>query len=159
MGSAMALTRPPRIFVPPVQAAIVAVLMGVIDANLLVGQVSGSWQLAIAMALGLTGSNLLLACGVAFLVAKTTVHPTHPEETTTLVVSGLYRWSRNPMYLGLLLMLLGWGVFLGSVPALLVVPLFVVSITRSQIVFEERALAENFGDSYREYQARVRRWI
>ncbi len=155
----MASSRPSRIFVPPVQASLVAALMWLIDTYLLFGQVSGAWQLPIAMALGLTGSNLLLVCGVAFLMAKTTVHPTHPEETTALVVSGLYRLSRNPMYLGLLMMLLGWGVFLGSLPALLVVPLFVFTITRYQIVYEERALAENFGDSYREYQSKVRRWI
>ncbi len=95
----------------------------------------------------------------AFLQAHTTVNPLRPSHTHTLVTHGLYRYTRNPMYLGLLLMLIGWGLFLGALSPFLILPAFVWVITRLQILPEERILQAKFGITYRDYRARVPRWL
>ncbi len=89
----------------------------------------------------------------------TTVNPLHPEQASTLVTEGLYRFTRNPMYLGLLIMLAGWSVYLGNLAALALLPLFVLVISRWQIVPEERVLEQKFGDEYLAYKRSVRRWL
>jgi protein-S-isoprenylcysteine O-methyltransferase Ste14 len=110
---------------------------------------------------------LLLLAGLAaallgvlrFRSAGTTVDPVHPDRSSALVVSGIYRRTRNPMYLGFLLALAAWGARLGSLPALLGPPLFALYMDRFQIRPEERALEARFGEEYRAYRARVRRWF
>ena len=94
-----------------------------------------------------------------FFRAKTTVHPMKPGNTSYLVTVGLYKISRNPMYLGLLVILIGWAVYLGSTSPLLLPPLFVWILNKHQIETEEIILTEKFGQEYRDYQRRVRRWI
>ncbi len=94
-----------------------------------------------------------------FRKARTTVDPTKPGKASALVVSGIYRLTRNPMYLGFLFMLAGWAVYLTSAVSLLVIPGFIAFMNRFQIEPEERALEENFGIDYVEYRQRVRRWI
>jgi protein-S-isoprenylcysteine O-methyltransferase Ste14 len=96
---------------------------------------------------------------VNFLFSKTSVNPMKPEKTQVLVTSGMYRFSRNPMYLGLLLLLTGWALYVGALSALLLLPLFVLTITKMQIQPEELVLEELFGQSYLEYKSTVRRWI
>ncbi len=95
----------------------------------------------------------------AFLVAHTTVNPVDPLQTEAIVTTGLYRFSRNPMYLGMLLLLAGAACVAQNVLSLLVPFLFVFCITILQIKPEERALRTKFGDVYRDYKRRVRRWI
>lgn len=82
-----------------------------------------------------------------------------PSKASRLVTDGVFRISRNPMYLGLVLLLIGWAVWLGSASPWLVPPLFVTVITVVQIIPEERALGQRFGDQYRTYQQRVARWV
>jgi len=94
-----------------------------------------------------------------FIRSKTTPDPFRPERASTLVVSGLYQFSRNPMYFGLLMLLLCWGIYLGNVMALLGLPVFIWVLTNQQIKFEEAALIELFGEPYEQYMQRVRRWI
>ncbi len=94
-----------------------------------------------------------------FRKARTTVDPTKPGKASALVVSGVYRFTRNPMYLGFLFMLAGWAVYLTNAVSLLVIPGFIAYISRFQIEPEERALEEKFGSDYSEYSRRVRRWI
>ena len=113
----------------------------------------------LAGALAATG---MVICGIgvaAFLRTRTTLNPMKPESSSTLVVSGLYKVTRNPMYLGMLLALAGWAFFISNVLAFLVLPGFVVYMNRFQIEPEERALASRFGDEFLRYAARVRRWI
>jgi protein-S-isoprenylcysteine O-methyltransferase Ste14 len=118
--------------------------------------VTGTAAAAVLFAAGL----LVEAAGaVSLLRAGTTFDPTHPQSASVLVVSGMYRLTRNPIYLGDLLLLLGWAVFLESPLALAMTPLFVLYIDRLQIRPEERALSELFGERYDEYRARVRRWL
>ncbi len=94
-----------------------------------------------------------------FLRARTTVNPLAPERSSRLVVDGLNRCSRNPMYVGQALLLLAWGAWLSHPLAPLLWLLYPVYITRFQILPEERALAARFGAEYAAYRARVRRWL
>ena len=104
-----------------------------------------------------------LASGVAGILAfrrvGTTVHPQRPHTSTTVVHAGIYRFSRNPMYLGLLLVLAGFAVVLANLLAFALLPLFVAWMNRFQIGPEERALSAKFGAAYDGYRARVRRWL
>jgi protein-S-isoprenylcysteine O-methyltransferase Ste14 len=111
---------------------------------------------AICAALGvvIAGAGL-----VAFHRASTTANPMRPEAATSLVTTGIYRWTRNPMYLGWLPVLAGWAVYLQHAGALLVVPLFMLYLTRFQIIPEERALSAKFGGQFDAYRQRVRRWL
>lgn len=108
---------------------------------------------------------LLIGIGLVFAVAparaleanSTTVRPF--EESDALLTDGLYRFSRNPMYLGMLMILLGIATSLGSLSSLLPIPLFMLVIQKRFILKEEAMLAERFGDRYRVYCDGVRRWI
>lgn len=103
---------------------------------------------------------IIIALGIAsFRRAKTTVNPMKPDTSSTLVVSGIYQRTRNPMYLGFFLVLVGWATLLSNVLAFLFLPAFVLYMNRFQIEPEERALASLFGEVFVSYRARVRRWI
>lgn len=114
---------------------------------------------AIAALLALAGVALGAAGVAAFRSSRTTVDPRRPEAATSLVTGGPYRWSRNPMYLGLLLTLAGWALYLASPLALLLLPAFVAYMNRFQIEPEERAMRSNYGRDYEAYARSVRRWL
>lgn len=109
---------------------------------------------AIAGAFLLDVSSLLL-----FFKRKTSPNPFVPAKATHLVTSGMYRFTRNPMYLGLAILLTGWATYLGSLSPFLLVPLFVVLLTYLQIIPEEQILENKFGQAYRSYKNTVRRWL
>ena len=90
---------------------------------------------------------------------KTTVNPLKPDAASSLVVRGVYRWTRNPMYLAMLLMLVGWACIVANWAALAMLPLFVAYLNRFQIVPEERALHARFGAEFENYRRKVRRWL
>ncbi|MTH97014.1 isoprenylcysteine carboxylmethyltransferase family protein [Roseibium sp. RKSG952] len=112
-----------------------------------------------AAVLAAAGLSLDMSSLVAFLKARTTILPTDPSRSTTLVQSGLYRISRNPMYLGLAVLIAAFGLWLGSPLALLVLGAFIWYITEFQIKPEEHHLRQLFGAEYETYCRRVRRWI
>lgn len=86
--------------------------------------------------------------------------PVRPfEPTTALVTDGVFRYSRNPMYLGLVLVLAGLALLLGTLSPLFVLPLFVWLITTRFVRREEALLEERFGQRYADYRAKVRRWL
>ena len=91
--------------------------------------------------------------------AKTTVNPTKPWASASLVNWGVYTITRNPMYLGGLMVLTGWAIFLSNLLAFLFLPAYIFYMNRFQIAPEERALTSLFGQEYVDYQARVRRWL
>lgn len=95
----------------------------------------------------------------AFRRSETTVNPMKPDATTAIVQSGVYRITRNPMYVGLAFLLCAWAAYLWSAWALLGPLAFIAYITRFQIVPEERILARQFGESYLTYKGNVRRWL
>ena len=94
-----------------------------------------------------------------FRAAGTTVNPLHPEEASSLVTDGIFARTRNPMYVGLLLVLTGWAVWLQSLGNLLLLLVFIPLITYLQIRPEEAALQKLFGDAYADYCRRVPRWL
>ena len=110
-------------------------------------------------AIAVVGGAFSLTAIAAFRKAKTTVNPMKPEAASALVTGGVYRITRNPMYVGLTCVLLAWAVFLAVPWALLGPVAFMAYVTRFQIVPEERALASAFGTDYRDYTASVRRWL
>ncbi len=107
----------------------------------------------------LIGTVFSVAALVAFRRAKTTVNPLKPQAASSLVVSGVFRFSRNPMYVGMAFVLLAWAIYLGSVLSLLGVVGFVLFITRYQIIPEESAMRALFGEAFTRYTQTVRRWL
>lgn len=112
-----------------------------------------------AIVIALVGISLVVAGNLTFHRAKTTVNPFKPETASSLVTGGIYRVTRNPIYVGLLVVLAGWAVFLANAFSLLGLALFPLYMTRFQIIPEERALRSLFGDAYFRYSSRVRRWL
>ncbi|SDU27665.1 Protein-S-isoprenylcysteine O-methyltransferase Ste14 [Pseudomonas pohangensis] len=104
--------------------------------------------------------GLISALGVlAFRQAKTTVNPTSPETVSLLVVKGIYNLSRNPMYLGFLLTLVGLALLVENKLSFGVLPAFVAYMNRFQIAPEEKVLSAKFGQEFGAYMQRVRRWV
>jgi protein-S-isoprenylcysteine O-methyltransferase Ste14 len=144
---------------PPAVAAAIAVAMWGISLLLPLLQIPGALRLGAAAAIGLAGIGFSAAGVLEFRRARTTLNPTKPEQASSLVSSGVFRITRNPMYVGLLCVLVAWAVFLASAWALLGPVAFVLYTDRFQIAPEERVLAKLFGSEYTDYQARVRRWL
>ena len=145
--------------IPALQLLLVGAAMLAVSLWLPVLLFAFAGQLILACGLAAFGLALVVAGGVSFRRAKTTVNPINPHRTTELVVDGVYRYTRNPMYLGFLWMLFAWGIFLGSLLALIGLPIFVWIITQFQILPEEKVLAEKFGQDYQTYLSEVRRWM
>ena len=144
---------------PPVVALIFAVLMWVISLITPAFQIATPLRLVIFAGLAVLGGSLAISGFRAFGNAQTTVDPSTPERATALVTTGIYQITRNPMYLGMTIVLLGWAVFLASLAALIGPVLYALFLTRFQIVPEERALTGIFGAAYEGYRSRVRRWL
>ena len=115
---------------------------------------SGLAIFCLCSSLAFTGLSLL-----AFYRANTTLDPHHPERSTQLVQKGIYRITRNPIYVAFLLVLLAWGLLLAEGLALASVPLFIMYMNRFQIAPEESALAAHFGSDYLRYCRQVNRWL
>jgi protein-S-isoprenylcysteine O-methyltransferase Ste14 len=118
-------------------------------------------SLTTGLAIGLCGLGIAIAlAGVAeFRRARTTVDPTDPAKSSTVVKSGVYRYTRNPMYLGFLLVLVAWAVYLSNFFASIGPLIFVLYMNKFQIGPEERILETRFGVSFVTYLRSVRRWI
>ncbi len=144
---------------PPVQALVCGILMWMIDRQLSDGQLESAIQLPMAILFAVSGIVLVVFSMLAFRRASTTVDPFHPEEASHLVVDGFFGYSRNPMYVSLLLVLISWAIWLGSVYNVAVLVLFVTYITFFQIKPEEEAMRFLFGETYEHYCSKVRRWI
>ena len=144
---------------PPLVGLIIAILMWL----------AARWLPATSLPRSLTyaASAVALLVGIAFSFpatrsfrrAGTTLNPMRIENASNLVTTGVYRISRNPMYVGVTLALCAWALFLDSPWTLIGPVVFVAYTTRFQIVPEERMLVAKFGDSYRDYCRRVRRWL
>jgi protein-S-isoprenylcysteine O-methyltransferase Ste14 len=144
---------------PPVVAAVVAAFMWGIASVAPRLRMPTTLRLVVCAALFFVGLVFSVAGVVSFRLARTTINPKKPEAASSLVSSGIYRITRNPMYVGASFGLTAWAVFLSSIWALLGLLAFVLYIGRFQIAAEERALSKLFGNEYTAYQARVRRWL
>lgn len=144
---------------PPVVGLIVAAAMW--------GASSVGPQLSVPSGARVAMAVLIVAVGIgfdvlgllAFRTARTTVNPLRPEKASTLVTNGVYRVTRNPMYVGMAFLLLAWAVYLDALLPFAGVVVFVLYITRFQIQPEERVLGNLFGEQYSNYAGRVRRWL
>jgi protein-S-isoprenylcysteine O-methyltransferase Ste14 len=113
----------------------------------------------VAVGMGLVGVVITALAMLSFWRVHTTVNPMKPSSTSFLVTSGIYGFTRNPMYLGMLFVLIGWALYLANVLSFLFLPAFILYMNRFQIKPEERALTALFGQEFLEYASRVRRWI
>lgn len=150
----------PPLRIPPLFVTVIAGLAGWVMARTCPAL---TWESPAHIWLATAGWLLGTACSVlgvaAFRRARTTVNPMQLDGTTALVISGIYRVTRNPMYLGFLFLLLGEIAWLANPVALLIVPAFILYLNRFQIIPEENALRGRFGQPYFSYAAQVRRWI
>lgn len=146
--------RAPRIPPPVVVAAALAAQ------RLLAGDSRGG-PAAKAAAGTLLGASLGIAvwADVVFGAAKTSINPIHPEQSSTLIVSGANALSRNPMYLGMVGAVTAHALWRGSLPALLPAAGVALWLDRLQIPAEEAALQAKYGQAYADYKDRVPRWI
>ena len=144
---------------PPAVALVTALLMWLVSrATPAFGFVFPARNV-FAISLAAAGVTTAISGVITFRRARTTVNPLKPESASSLVNWGVYSVTRNPMYLGLLLVLTGWAIFLSNLLGFLFLPAFVLYINRFQIAPEERALTSLFGRDFVAYQSRVRRWL
>ncbi|MGR6875154.1 methyltransferase family protein [Pseudomonas sp. HK3] len=148
-----------ELLLPPLPlTAFVAVLMGLLNMAFPIG-VHFIGQNIMATVLLVLGLSFVLPAAISFFKAKTTVDPRTPEKSKKLVISGLYKISRNPMYLGMTFCLFAISSAQGNVISLLLSIGFAVYLNRFQIHPEERFLSIKFGESYTQYCKNVRRWL
>ena len=146
--------------IPPVAVALVTGACMWLVARAAPGiEVSFPWHDVVSGMVALSGGFMALSGVVAFSRAGTTINPMKPGSSSSLVVTGIYSVTRNPMYLGVLLVLLAWAIYLANPLTVLFLPGFVWYMGRYQIEPEEQALTSLFGQKYIAYAARVRRWI
>lgn len=113
----------------------------------------------LAVSFAVLGMVVSFCSVVAFRQKRTTVDPLDLNKTTELVTHGIYRFTRNPMYMGLVCLLIAWALWLGNVLALVNVWFFVCILTQFQILPEERILMQKFSKRFVDYQQRVPRWL
>jgi protein-S-isoprenylcysteine O-methyltransferase Ste14 len=144
---------------PPIVALLCAAGMWVIAQYTFPYFLSPAMRWALVAIYALLGAAFDFAGLLAFRQSKTTIHPMHPENSSTLVTHGIYRITRNPMYCGMASFLLAWAAYLQSPLSVLGVLVFIGYITRFQIKPEERVLHKLFGGEFAAYCVRVRRWL
>ena len=144
---------------PPVVALAAAALMWLVAGAATALPLDAPGRVPLAIAIAVAGLGFDAAALAVFVRARTTINPMRPDSTSALVATGVYRLTRNPMYVGLVLVLTGWAVFLGDALVFVFPPAVAFFLDRFQIRPEERILAAKFGPAYDEYRARVRRWI
>jgi protein-S-isoprenylcysteine O-methyltransferase Ste14 len=145
---------------PPILILLVALAMlGVACLEWLPLPIPLTWRIPSGIVIAGVALAILATCKRQLDRKNTTWLPTEPEKATALVTDGIFRYTRNPMYLTAVLFLTGVGVIVGNMLALVLVPCFILYIGRFQIAPEERALEGIFGEAYREYKRSVRRWV
>ena len=145
---------------PPIVAMIAVIIMLMLDYWLPSDKLGvGQYRLGIVLGLVIIGLMLAITGVKKFIQAETTIHPDLKHGTNKLVTNGIYRISRNPMYLGICLNLLAISVWLNNWLAIGVCLGFVWYITQFQIKPEERFLQQRFGKQYEDYCHKVRRWL
>ena len=105
------------------------------------------------------GLIFIISAVIQFINRKTTVNPTKPHKTSTLVITGTYKITRNPMYLGMLLIIISFALYKASIISLILIPLFIFYINKFQIEPEEFEMRKKFGKEYEDYCKKVDRWI
>jgi protein-S-isoprenylcysteine O-methyltransferase Ste14 len=148
-----------RFLPPPLAVAICALAMWSLNRAADSARFAFAGQRAAALALLAIALALMSAAVIEFVRARTTINPMHPARAAHLITRGVFRFSRNPIYLADALLLAALALWLGNAWNFALVAAFVVYIDRFQIRPEERTLTQLFGAAYTEYCARVRRWL
>lgn len=149
-----------RLKVPPLmQCALVAALMWLLARSLDADtSYSAVWSLLVMLVVA-AGITLITLALLTLHFGRTTLDPRRPEHTARLITRGIFAYSRNPIYLGMLVLLSGWSLYLDSLYAVPGLPIYLGLVTWLQILPEERVLGLRFGAEYRQYCERVRRWL
>lgn len=144
---------------PPAVTLLFGFLMWL--ASLLIAPVAVPFAVRVGVAVVIVSVGLIFggSAMLSFVRRRTTMNPIKPDAASSLVTGGVFRVTRNPMYLSLLLYLLAWAAYLSNVLPLLFLPVFVLYIHQFQIKPEERVLSALFGPEYAAYKGRVRRWL
>jgi protein-S-isoprenylcysteine O-methyltransferase Ste14 len=144
---------------PPIAALLAGIAMWVAAHQLPAVYFASPWHLLLAAICAALGVTIGLLGFSALSQANTTINPVNPEKASSVVTGGIYRYTRNPMYVGLTALLVAWTIWL-SVPWAVIGPVaFMLYLTRFQIIPEERAMSLKFGHDYDDYRTRVRRWL
>jgi len=143
---------------PPILVLFTGLFMW-ISAESLPNEMNLTLTTPLSILIFLFGFGITAFAAISFRKAKTTISPTHPQNATVLIHSGLFRLSRNPMYLGMAIMLIGWATGLKNIQVIWGPIFFILYITRLQIVPEEKILTEKWGDQYLNYCLQTRRWL
>lgn len=144
---------------PAVVFTVFVLLMYVLSTFLPVGYFDFFGRKYLMIALMVIAVCIAVIALFQFFKSKTTIDPTNPSKASKLVSSGVYQYSRNPMYLGMLLLLLAWGLWLGNAFNVLLAVGFVGYMNKFQILPEEESLSGLFGREYAQYCTLVRRWF
>ncbi len=144
---------------PPAVALIIAAMMWHLSAYEPALSLSAEMSEILILFLVIVGVSFDVCGLLAFRQLKTTINPMSPNKTSALVTGGIYRLSRNPMYVGLFLFLMAWAIQLSMLWPFIGPVLFVIYITRFQIIPEERVMESKFRDEYSIYKNKVRRWL
>ncbi len=145
--------------IPILLVALFVSIMFVIDATNIVDSYHFQYQWVISLTLFFAGLLVIAVGGYLFKKANTTVNPMTPEKSTQLVTTGIYRYSRNPIYIGFLAWLLAAALFIGNPLGLLLLPPYIWLVNKLYIYPEEKALEKLFGDEFSDYKSKVGRWL
>lgn len=149
-----------KLKVPPVAVAILtAAIMKLLETWFSGAGFVSQHHSTLALLIFLMGTIIGVAAVIEFLRKSTSLNPHKPQNASTLVNKGVYKFSRNPMYLALLLLLISWAFYLANFVAFLMLPVFVWYMNEFQIKPEEDSMREKFGAGFESYERRIRRWI
>ena len=141
---------------PPIVTLIFIFLIGF--SNRLIGPFSFEYQTPLGVMIIICGLSVLISAARVFKQLETTINPMQPSQASKLAIIGPFKYTRNPMYLGMSIMLIGFGLIFGAKLTVCFVAMFVLYITVFQIIPEERAMEEKFSD-WKDYCSKVRRWL
>ncbi|WP_057830008.1 methyltransferase family protein [Colwellia sp. TT2012] len=144
---------------PPLVALLIAAAMWGVSKFTAILALTATVKYSMVLGFVLAGVFFALSGAISFRLAKTTVNPLKPDTASSLVTSGVYQFTRNPMYVGFVALLFAWASYLASAWGIALIALYIVYIQRFQIVPEERALSAIFKVEFSDYKAKVRPWL
>ncbi len=145
--------------IPPLVTIIIGLLMWAVAQFTPKFSILAKYNIILAIVFVILGLLLMFISAYFMFKRKTTINPMKPQNASSLVTSGLFALSRNPIYVADAIILLGWGLFLANLFSIALIILFVLYMNKFQIIPEEHNLEQLFGDEYLAYKAKVRRWI
>lgn len=146
--------------VPPVIVMFIFMVLMYFVSNLFSSfNVDFLFQTFLSVETFVSGLAVIIAGVYIFKIQETTVNPLIPESSSKLVMNGIYKFTRNPMYLGMAIILFALFIFLGNILNLINIVLFILYMNKYQIIPEEKVLEKLFGDEFISYKSKVRRWL